>query len=57
MAFLHPVYSTLFNSIAAGGAELACLWDPNQLEEHGQEALSGHSYGTSHVGYLEALRP
>ncbi len=52
--------SSLFKlnlSIAAGGAEPASLWDPSQLEEHGEEALSGHSCGTSHVGCLEALGP
>jgi len=43
--------------IASGGSELASLWDPNQFEEHGQEAMYGHSCGTGHVGYLEALRP
>ncbi len=57
MAFLHPVYSILFNLIAAGGAEPAGVWDPNQLKEHGQEALSGHSCGASHVGCVEALGP
>ena len=51
VAILHPVCK----HNAAGGAEPACLRDPNQLEEHGQEALSGHSCGASHVGYLEAL--
>ena len=51
VAILYPVCK----HIAAGGAEPACLRDPNQLKEHGQEALSGHSCGARHVGYLEAL--
>ena len=40
--------------MTTGIDEHSSLWDSCRHEEHGEEALLGHSCGMHHVGHVEA---